>query len=135
MPMFFCLYNLRQYTIFSIYPFFTSSVSKIIKFVSASVCTALGYPAWPILAAWLDPHAPVLLPAPIPIGNLAVKHPEVPLLPYYSVNPPSSFWESFPVCPLPPSSVSPVNAQALLLLLQNAPGLTAAQLARGRLSV
>ena len=77
----------------------------------------------------------MLLPAPIPIGNLAVKHPEVPLLPDYSVNPPSSFWESFPIRPLPPSSVSPVNAQALLHCLLNAPGLTAAQLARGRLSV
>ena len=51
MPMFCCLYNLRQYTIFSIYPFFTRSVSKIIKFISASICAALGYPAWPILAA------------------------------------------------------------------------------------
>ena len=77
----------------------------------------------------------MLLPAPIPIGNLAVKHPEVPLLPDYSVNPPSFFWESFPVRTLPPSSVSLVNAQALLHRLLNAPGLTAAQLACGRLSV
>ena len=77
----------------------------------------------------------MLLPAPIPIGNLAVKHPEVPLLPNYSVNPPSSFWESFLVRPLPPSSVSPVNAQTLLHRLLHAPGLSAAQLVRGRLSV
>ena len=77
----------------------------------------------------------MLLPVPIPIGNLAVKHPEVPLLPDYSFNQPSSFWDSFPVRPLPPSSVSPVNAQTLLTRLTNAPGLTAAQLTRGRLSV
>ena len=95
----------------------------------------MGLPSWPVIAAWLNPLNGVLLPAPLDVAPLARKNPEIPLLPDYAATPPMSFWSAIPCTPLPSTSVSPVDAHALLARIESTPGLTVSETARGRLAV